>query len=67
MLETIVAEVNKLTLQHHQCEDSWYSCPKSEDGCCDENAGDKCNCGAEEHNNQVNRVIEIIRALDTKE
>ena len=33
---------------HHECEDGWYSCPKSEYGCLDEGAGKECNCGADE-------------------
>lgn len=33
---------------HRQCEDSWYSCPKSEEGCANEFEGEECNCGADE-------------------
>lgn len=33
--------------QHRECEDSWYSCPKSENGCADERETE-CNCGADE-------------------
>jgi hypothetical protein len=46
---------------HYYCEDSWYSCPKAEDGCSDENAGDDCNCGADTHNAEVEALYaEII-------
>lgn len=41
---------------HYSCEDSWYSCPKSTDGCANENEGTECNCGADEHNAEVERI-----------
>lgn len=41
---------------HYYCEDSWYSCPKAEDGCANENAGTECNCGADEHNAKVEEI-----------
>ena len=41
-------EALKKTVTHYTSEDCWYSCPKSEEGCCDENGGDDCNCGADE-------------------
>lgn len=45
------------TQSHYSCEDSWYSCPKSADGCCDDRQGDECNCGADEHNAEVRRIV----------
>lgn len=30
---------------HHTCEDSWYSCPLSEDGCANDDR-EGCTCGA---------------------
>lgn len=45
-----------------------YSCPKSSEGCCNEAAGDECNCGADEHNAIVDRVaaalVEAERRID---
>ena len=38
---------------HTYCEDSWYSCPKAEDGCLNEAQGDDCTCGADKHNAEV--------------
>ena len=32
---------------HYDCEDSWYSCPLSEDGCSNEFQGTECTCGVE--------------------
>lgn len=43
-----------LGLRHHySCEDGWYSCPKSEDGCANDAEGDDCNCGVDNHNELV--------------
>jgi hypothetical protein len=42
-------ELEKLRIAHYSCEDNWYSCPKSEDGCCND-MWDECNCGADKHN-----------------
>jgi hypothetical protein len=56
------ARVEKLAVlakrEHYYCEDCWYSCPKAQDGCCDERSGDKCRCGADEHNAEVAALAE---------
>lgn len=46
---------------HYYCDDCWYSCPKSEDGCCDQDAGEVCNCGADKHNAKVDALAELLR------
>lgn len=46
-IEELVMVAGKRT-SHRECEDSWYSCPKSDDGCADEIQGTECNCGADE-------------------
>ena len=58
----IVKELEKLRMTHKCCEDCWYSCPKSEDGCCDEREGDECNCGADQHNATLDSIIKYITA-----
>lgn len=40
-------------VKHYECEDSWYSCPESENGCSDDRKVG-CNCYAGE----------LIKALD---
>jgi hypothetical protein len=43
---------------HYYCEDSWYSCPLSEDGCADEQyPNDECNCGADKYNKSVDALL----------
>jgi hypothetical protein len=42
---------------HDTCEDRFYACPKSPDGCGNDQAGSECNCGADAHNAEVDRVL----------
>jgi hypothetical protein len=46
---------------HYYCEDTWYSCPKHEEGCANEAEGDECNCGADEANKTINAAITALR------
>jgi hypothetical protein len=45
---------------HYYCDDCWYSCPKAEDGCCDERAGKDCNCGADEWNARIDLLMKEL-------
>jgi hypothetical protein len=54
-----VLENNKRT--HYYCEDTWYSCPKHEDGCANEAEGHECNCGADEANAEIGNAITVLR------
>ena len=52
---------------HYYCDDCWYSCPKAEDGCCDERAGEDCNCGADEWNARIDLLMkELEVSIDVK-
>jgi hypothetical protein len=53
-------ESNRRT--HYYCEDTWYSCPKHEDGCANDSEGDECNCGADEANAGIDQAITAIKA-----
>jgi hypothetical protein len=33
-------------VRHYECGDSWYSCPESDEGCCNDVKGDECDCYA---------------------
>jgi len=46
---------------HYYCEDTWYSCPKHEDGCANEAEGDECNCGADKANQEIDNAITAIK------
>ena len=51
-MKTICEEQLKARLrrEHYSCEDPWYSCPRSDDGCLNEGEGTECNCGADNFN-----------------
>ena len=46
---------------HYYCEDTWYSCPKHEEGCANESEGDECNCGADKANVEIDGAIIALR------
>jgi len=53
---------------HYYCEDTWYSCPKHEDGCANDSEGDECNCGADKANAGIDQAITAIKAaLEAKD
>ena len=52
-------ESNRRT--HHYCEDTWYSCPKHEDGCANDSESDECNCGADKANAGIDKAITAIK------
>ena len=54
-IKDALVELAKLaTIGHYTCEDSWYSCHKSID------ESNECNCGADEHNEKVDAIINSI-------
>ena len=57
----LVNRLERLRRRHRYVEDSWYSSPKAEDGCCDDGAGDECNCGADEHNELLDALIRDVK------
>lgn len=48
------------TKSHYECEDSWYSCPKSEIGCSNDSLGDECSCGSDSDNALLNTLIDDV-------
>jgi hypothetical protein len=47
---------------HYYCEDTWYSCPKHEEGCANKLEGDECICGADEVNKVLDAAIADLEA-----
>jgi len=59
----IFAELEKLRREHYVNDaDCWFSCPKSGE-CCDEwmITHAECTCGAGEHNETLDGVIEWLK------
>lgn len=59
----IIKEITELKRSHYYCEDSWYSCPKAEDGCANEDEGPDCNCGAEEYNAKIDAIVTKLHEM----
>lgn len=64
--DPIRALLSQLRLAHKPCDDCWYSCPKSEGGCCDERQSG-CTCGADGHNAIVDQLEAALCSVPTKE
>jgi hypothetical protein len=56
----VIAALEGLRISHYECEDCWYSCPKSTYGCCDESRKG-CDCGAEDHNHRLDEIIDYLK------
>jgi len=44
---------------HYDCDDKWYACPKSPDGCADERVGTDCICRADEWNARRDKALDF--------
>ena len=57
----LVGGLRRLRRPHRDVEDCWYSCPKSEGGCCnDAIPADECDCGADTLNALVDALLALI-------
>ena len=64
LLGEVRAYLERSRIPHNYCEDSWYSCPKAEDGCANDYlAADECNCGADEYNNDLDEILHKIASI----
>jgi len=49
----MLGELEEVSLQsHYQCEDTYYNCPARKGG--------ECDCGADEHNENVRSLVAAI-------
>ena len=60
-LDRAVEFIGKINCNHYYSEDSWYSCPKAEDGCADASQGDECNCGADTVKAGITKILAEIQ------
>jgi len=56
-------DIEAMLIQHNECDDPWYNCPKSKEGCRDEYAGTECNCGADRHNKNIKSLYDEVKSL----
>lgn len=61
--ERVYEILEELRRSRDQCEDCWYSCPKSGDCCNDNQKHDECNCGADRHNALVEELRMHLRNM----
>ena len=55
-------------ITHYDCEDDpWYGCPKSLNGCYNDNQGEECNCGRDKILNKAVEDIHTQYQQDIKE
>lgn len=50
--------------RHYECEDCWYSCPESDDGCCNDTEHG-CTCSAPLAHEAADEIERLRRQLDT--
>jgi hypothetical protein len=60
-LTALVEQIKALRRKHIVCDDRWYSCPLSVEGCGDDSQSG-CTCGAEAHNQRVDAVLAELAA-----
>lgn len=51
------AALEEARIGHLSCDDGWYSCPKSTEGCLNPEDGQNCTCGADEHNARIDAAL----------
>jgi len=52
-------------VHHRDCDDPWYSCPLSPDGCADERQ-EGCTCGAERNKQMRDTLAAAVRQLEAE-
>lgn len=57
----------ELAGSHYNCEDPWYSCPKSSDGCVNDAQGPECNCGVDKRTKQIDAALTQAHADGRRE
>ena len=59
-LDQLREALSNAKIKHLVVEDCWYSCPKSGE-CCDDREMEReqaeCNCGADDHNQTIDKVL----------
>lgn len=67
MDKAITQLASQLAGSHYECEDCWYSCPKSEEGCCRDGHNNECTCGVEGRREAIIHALHNIRLATLEE
>lgn len=62
LVTPLMEAAKRLRRKHTECEDQWYSCPKSPGGCANDSEGDRCNCGADLANVAIDKALAAVSA-----
>lgn len=60
-----LAERLREPVSHTTCDDDWYSCPMSPEGCGDERRGTDCDCGADAENALHVAAATVLESIAT--
>jgi hypothetical protein len=52
----VIREILEKNMGHHVCDDPWYSCPESEEGCADDRQSG-CTCGRDSMVDELEKQI----------
>jgi len=64
VLDEVRAFLEKSRKEHYYCDDCWYTCPKHQEGSCNENySEDECICGADEYNAELDIILKKLESI----
>ena len=65
LLCSSIEKAESLKIDHYVCDgDCWFSCPASGENCNDD-SGDKCNCGADKQNKTIDDIVSMLKKCGT--
>lgn len=62
-INQLLKTVDSLKKGHYECDDCWYSCPKSGNCADDTLDDDECNCGVDRENARLDAIKSMIITL----
>jgi hypothetical protein len=62
-IQQAIEELERISVSHAECNDRWYSCPLSLEGCANEAAINECTCGASELAAHLQTAIAALREI----
>lgn len=67
-VDPLVSELlETFAIKHYCSDDCWYTCPKHQEGCCNDAEGTDCNCGADMHNAKLQEFATKLQARLSRE
>lgn len=59
--DDLTAERAAIIGKHYECEDPWYSCPMSDEGCVNPAEGEECTCGVDTRRTLLDKLLKTAR------